>query len=234
MAADILKRSHVIDIPAFRDYTSEIGKRLVAALPGKHRAWTFNVIDRGESDSLQHPEGLPGGWVFVPAGLFLAARNEAEFAGMLAHAIIHVELQLPAAWLRDPQKVSDIGTVPMVYMGGWGSENAMFPEKLAAVMRQQELDADGLAVGLLAKAGWDTSALESYIERNQKGSLRPEFTGIPPKDDRLANIRHEIQGLIQYTIAQPDDRFPGIQEMVRRAIRPPFSDKTPTLRRQPH
>jgi predicted Zn-dependent protease len=33
------------------------------------------------------PAALAGGYVFVLSGLFLAAQDEAEFAGMLAHAM---------------------------------------------------------------------------------------------------------------------------------------------------
>jgi len=41
-------------------------------------------------NSTEEAVAVPGGYLFIPANLFLAAGDEAEFAGMLAHSMAHI------------------------------------------------------------------------------------------------------------------------------------------------
>jgi hypothetical protein len=52
--------------------------------------FTFILFADDTCEITHEPASLPGGYVFVPASLFVATHNEAEFAGMLAHAMEHV------------------------------------------------------------------------------------------------------------------------------------------------
>ena len=48
--------------------------------------FTIKVIDNDEVNAF----ALPGGFFYVNTGLILAAENEAELAGVMAHEIAHV------------------------------------------------------------------------------------------------------------------------------------------------
>ena len=52
--------------------------------------FTIKVIDSDEVNAF----ALPGGFFFVNKGLILAADNEAELAGVMAHEIAHVALAM--------------------------------------------------------------------------------------------------------------------------------------------
>src|ERR1019366_4719232 len=90
------------------------------------------------------------GPVFVPASLILAAADEDELAGMLAHAIAHIALR---QFTREQTKgqIVNYATIPLIYMGGWngyairqGAALAV-PIGFLAFQRKNELDADQVA-----------------------------------------------------------------------------------------
>jgi predicted Zn-dependent protease len=68
--------------------------------------------------TIHEPATLPGGYVFVPAGLFLAAQDEAEFAGMLAHAMGHIALRHGTRQATRGVLIKQ-RSIPLIFMGGW-------------------------------------------------------------------------------------------------------------------
>src|SRR5262245_17734472 len=87
-------------------------------MPNANARFTFSVIAEDPCTTVHEPAALPGGYVFVSAALFLAAQNEAEFAGMVAHAIVHIAERHGTQATRG-QAVNYAG-VPLIFMGGWG------------------------------------------------------------------------------------------------------------------
>jgi predicted Zn-dependent protease len=71
---------------------------------------------------------------------------------------------------------------------GIGGANRHVPLALRPVMRQDELDADALALSVLKRAGFDASALPRYIARMQNDGAGWEQLVMPSKDTRLAAI----------------------------------------------
>jgi hypothetical protein len=90
LAAQVRSQSSVIDDARIGGYVARVGNKLAAALPDRGIQHTFTVVDRNLGGSTNEPLALPGGYVFVPANLLLAARSEDELSGMLAHAIAHI------------------------------------------------------------------------------------------------------------------------------------------------
>jgi predicted Zn-dependent protease len=92
------------------------------------------------------------------------ARDEAEFAGMLAQAMARVPRKLtdlPAA----PAGVFS-PTIPIFYLGRWaGDETAVTRPAFRDLQRQIELQADSQAVKILSAAGFDPSGLAHYFGR---------------------------------------------------------------------
>src|SRR6185295_2776366 len=75
----------LIQDPVVTEYVNRVGQNLVrnsdAQVP-----FTIKVIDSDEVNAM----ALPGGFFYVNKGLLLAADNEAELAGVMAHEIAHV------------------------------------------------------------------------------------------------------------------------------------------------
>jgi predicted Zn-dependent protease len=76
--------------PVIADYVRRIQRELVTHLKDAPFDYHFEAILDG---SRTEPFSLPGGYVFIPAHAFVAARDEAEFVGMLAHSIGHIALR---------------------------------------------------------------------------------------------------------------------------------------------
>jgi beta-barrel assembly-enhancing protease len=61
--------------------------------------------------------------VFVPARIFISARDEDEFAVTLAHAIGHAALRHGTRTASRGQ-IPDMASIPLVFMGGWTGSHA--------------------------------------------------------------------------------------------------------------
>ena len=72
-----------------------LGAKLAAQLPDAPFPYTFAITTSDWSNFLREPVSLPGGYIFISPLLFRTAQVEAEFAGMLAHAMAHVAARTP-------------------------------------------------------------------------------------------------------------------------------------------
>ena len=82
----------LVQDPVVTEYVNRIGQNLVrnsdAQVP-----FTIKVIDSDEVNAF----ALPGGFFYVNSGLLLAADEEAELAGVMAHEIAHVPPAMDAS-----------------------------------------------------------------------------------------------------------------------------------------
>jgi predicted Zn-dependent protease len=208
-----------LDSVAVRDYIEQMGRRLVAAMPDEPPfAYQFGATTDFTGTFLE-PTSFPAGYVFVPAGLILEARDEGEFAGLLAHAIAHISL-----WHNEPgSRNVQPGTIPIFFLWNSGEAGALVPAANGAY----EPQADRLAVQLAASAGYDPSGLARYIARVQPAAT----VGYSARDARVQAMRDEIQAPPQQDYASSTD-FARIQQEVRQlAPPPPAPPKQPTLQR---
>lgn len=167
LAADFRQRNTPIDSPIVQNYLDRLGQRIAAELRDAKFPYTFRVIAGDPCRTVHEPAALPGGYVFVPGALFVEARNEAEFAGMLAHAMSHIALR-HATGQAPRGQLANHASIPLIFMGGWSgscSEELLLPRASVALRRSQELEADVLAIRTIARAGFDPMALVRYIER---------------------------------------------------------------------
>src|SRR5258706_13821352 len=77
--------SKLITDPVVNEYVNRIGQNLVRNSDAKV-PFTIKVIDSDEINAM----ALPGGFFYVNSGLILAADEESELAGVMAHEIAHV------------------------------------------------------------------------------------------------------------------------------------------------
>src|SRR5206468_7358277 len=85
LAAQVDKEAKFIDDPIITEYVNRVGQNIVLHSDAKI-PFTIKVIDSDEVNAF----ALPGGFFYVNKGLILAADNEAEVAGVMAHEIAHV------------------------------------------------------------------------------------------------------------------------------------------------
>lgn len=189
-------------------------------MPQATASFTFSVIAEDACSTMHEPSALPGGYVFVPAALFLAAQDEAEFAGMLAHAMAHIaERQAMGS-----EQIS-VKSAPLIFVGGWtGSctEAVALPMGFVATQRRFEQQADILALQPMTQAGFDPNALVRFVERVQQAppaTGSSEFSAIPPRDQRVAAMISIIEGPAVTKFPSPaEGDYAVAREQVRRVM----------------
>ena len=151
------------DDPALQRYVSSLGRLLQQTSEQPEPPFTFVVLDSPVVNAF----ALPGGYVHVTRGLMALANDEAELAGVIAHEIGHVTARhsaeryshglvagLGAALIGaviDNRSVSDFANIAAgAYVQGYS--------------RSQELEADTLGVRYLSRAGFDATAMSSFLE----------------------------------------------------------------------
>src|SRR6187551_1172043 len=85
-AAEVERDVQLINDPVITEYVNRIGQNLVKNSDATQFTFTFKVVDSDEINAF----ALPGGFAYVNSGLILAADDEAELAGVMAHEIAHV------------------------------------------------------------------------------------------------------------------------------------------------
>jgi predicted Zn-dependent protease len=221
LAEEVRRNSTALDSALARDYLERLGRQLAAQLPGDGVKYTFEIIadkTAGPTNQLYEPIALPGGYLFVPAGLFLAAQDEAEFAGMLAHAMAHVAERHGTRMVTRVQ-LADSGSIPLILMGGWGGMSgtgALAPVMFLKFARGFELEADLVAAQVMARAGYDPGALIRYIKRVQidPTDQAKAFSPLPLRDARIAQIEKVIRGLPAQTYSSSEE-YQRVREEVR-------------------
>jgi predicted Zn-dependent protease len=236
LAAEFRKRTTFIHSLTVQDYLDHLGHRLESHLPDSNFPFTFSAIAEDPCPAIHEPAALPGGYVFVPAALFIAAQDEAEFSGMLAHAMEHIA-QRHGTRQATRGTMVNYSSVPLIFMGGGCSEGHAIPLAFMASQRSAELEADFLAVQTIARAGFDPRSLVQYLQRVQ---VRPEatiskaYSPLPDRDQRLVNILSAIEKLptVDYAAAAPAE-FAAAQQELRSLAKPPVRPQhPPTLMRK--
>ena len=192
-AAEVDRQAKFIEDPIITEYVNRVGQNIVLHSDAKV-PFTIKVIDSDEVNAF----ALPGGFFYVNKGLLLAADNEAELAGVMAHEIAHVaarhavENQTKASLLEYAALGASIflGGIPgMIYQNTAGIGLLGIFMKFS---RSAEEEADKLGVQYMYAAGYDPGAMATMFEKleakNKKkpGFISRAFATHPAPPDRRA------------------------------------------------
>jgi len=192
-AAEVDRQAKFVDDPIITEYINRVGQNIVLHSDAKV-PFTIKVIDSDEVNAF----ALPGGFFYVNKGLLLAADNEAELAGVMAHEIAHVaarhavENQTKASLLEYAALGGSIflGGIPgLIYQNTAGIGLLGIFMKFS---RGAEEEADKLGVQYMYAAGYDPGAMATMFEKleakNKKkpGFISRAFASHPAPPDRRA------------------------------------------------
>jgi len=196
LAAEVDREAKFIDDPVITEYVNRVGQNIVLHSDAKV-PFTIKVIDSDEVNAF----ALPGGFFYVNKGLILAADNEAEMAGVMAHEIGHVAAR-HAMENQTKGMLANIGLMAgSIFLGGLGglliNEGAQFGALLGFMKfsRSAESEADMLGVEYLWAAGYDPNAMSTMFEKlaaqNKKkpGTFSKLFESHPQSVDRMEATR---------------------------------------------
>jgi len=191
LAAQVDKEAKFVDDPIITEYVNRVGQNIVLHSDAKV-PFTIKVIDSDEVNAF----ALPGGFFYVNKGLILAADNEAELAGVMAHEIAHVAAR-HAMENEAKMRVIDYGMLAGILLGGPIVSNILynggsFFEGMAFLKfsRGAEEEADKLGVQYMWAAGYDPGAMATMFEKleakNKKkpGTIARMFQDHPAPADR--------------------------------------------------
>lgn len=207
-----------LDSAMVRDYVEQVGERLARGLPQGSPFLPYHFeVTADSAGTFLEPIAFSGGIIFVPARLILETRDEAEFAGALAHAMAHV---LARHYTREQTRseIAKLAAIPLrtvpVVAGPTQSTDQSTDAALIQFHVNLESEADRIAVGLTSTAGYDPRGLERFIAREQSETGQP---GLPPRNDRVVAIEQAVQALpLQQNAPAPD--FTRIQDEIRRQM----------------
>lgn len=191
IAAEVEQQSKLVDDPVVTEYVNRIGQNIVLHSDAKV-PFTIKVIDTDEVNAF----ALPGGFFYVNKGLILAADNEAELAGVMAHEIAHVaarhamENQGKGTFINYAALAGIIFGGPIVstvLQNGGGILAGLASLKFS---RTAETEADNLGVQYLYASGYDPTAMSTMFEKlaskskKKPGAVTKLFSSHPQSLDR--------------------------------------------------
>lgn len=197
-AQEVDAAAKLVEDPIVVEYINKVGQNLVMHSDAKV-PFTIKVIDSDEVNAF----ALPGGFLYINKGLILAADNEAELAGPMAHEIGHVAARHGVEQASKGQLVN-WGTLPLIFLGGWGGFGARQAAGLAIPMgflkfsRNAEYEADMLGAQYMWASGYDPHAMATFFEKLQSrekkkpGKVAQIFSTHPMAGDRIDKVNSLI------------------------------------------
>ena len=173
-----------LEDPEVNDYLSELGHRLVAAIPESRQDFEFFAM----ADPTVNAFALPGGYVGVNTGLILLTQSESELASVLAHEITHVTQRHMARSVTGQQRGflymlaalavavaasrSNSSSSGQAASAAIASGQALAMQTQINFTREHEYEADRIGFQRLEAAGFDVTAMATLMDRlrNRAGS----------------------------------------------------------------
>ena len=201
LSQQVEQQAKLISDPVITEYINRIGQTLVrhsdARVP-----FTIRVVD----DEQVNAFALPGGFFYVNTGVLLAADNEAELAGVMAHEIAHVAAR-HATRNATKQEIWNLASLPLVFVGGpVGAairqvSGVMVPMSFLKFSRDAEREADFLGLEYQYAAGYDPTAFVDFFEKlearekQKSGLMARAFATHPLNEDRIHRAEAELEML---------------------------------------
>ena len=191
LAMEVEQQAKMVEDPIVTEYVNRVGQNVVLHSDAKI-PFTIKVIDSDEVNAF----ALPGGYFFVNRGLILAADNEAELAGVMAHEIAHVAARHAMENYGKGTFINLASIAGIIFGGpilspilqnGGGIMAGLASLKFS---RGAEVEADQLGVQYLYASGYDPMAMSTMFEklasRNKKkpGTVAKLFSSHPQSLDR--------------------------------------------------
>ena len=232
-AQQVESSSKMVTDPKVTEYINRIGQNLVRNSDSKV-PFTIKIIDSDEVNAF----ALPGGFFYVNSGLILAADNEAELAGVMAHEIAHVT-QKHLARMIAGQKYSMLTSLASMAVAILASRanpqagqailvasQAGQIQKQLNFTREHEKEADRIGLGILTGAGLDPRGMADFFERMQRATRflengAPSYLRTHPVTfERIADIEGRTQSLPYRQVPDSLD-FQLVRAKLRASIEKP-------------
>jgi predicted Zn-dependent protease len=244
-STEIERQAKMLKDPVITEYVNRVSQNLARnsdlAIP-----LTVKVIDDPQINAFT----LPGGFIYVNSGVLLAADEEDQIAGVIAHEIGHAAARHWASQMTKAT-IAQYAMIPLmfipmsaaVYYGVVEAYLNGVPLAFLKFSRKDEAEADFLGLQYMYKAGYDPNAFVGFFgkvmdeERRAPGTMSTVFASHPPTGDRIVASEQEIQKILpkreQYLVSTSE--FDDIKARLQTVMSQHKRMKTesgPTLRKR--
>ncbi len=245
-STEIDRSAKILTDPVINEYVNRVAQNL-ARNSDLTIPLTVKLIDSPEINAFT----LPGGFVYVNTGVLLAADEEDQVAGVIAHEIAHAAAR---HWASQMTKATiaqyallPLIFVPMsagVYYGALEAYLNGVPLAFLKFGRAMETEADFLGLQYMYKSGYDPNAYVGFFgkiieqDRRSPGTIPTVFASHPPTPDRILKSEAEIKEILpkrdQYlvTTSEFDDFKARLQAVISNRKREKPESGQPTLRKR--
>jgi predicted Zn-dependent protease len=234
IAAQINNQIPLVSDGPLNHYVTDLGRMLARRSARPDVPYRFYIVDTDGVNAF----ALPGGHIYVNRGLIERTRNVSELAGVLAHEIGHVAARHGAKNLQRQMRTRSMSGI--LYKVILNREPILDSEALdiggavwsAAHSRNDEQEADRLAVGYLIASGVDPNGMLSLFNGFVKeeaavpqGVLAQWFSTHPASAQRLRITREEIEERLPTTRGRLATQVPSYDDFLRRLHKLPPSPR---------
>lgn len=208
----VMKEYRRYDSPVLQGYVQSVGNRVAKVSHRSNLNFEFTLLDSTQVNAF----ALPGGHIYITRGLLVYLNSEAELAAVLGHEVGHVTARHSVRQHGLSTMTNLFGSVLGVATGSRSVgqiTNMLGVGVVRGYGREHELEADGLGVEYLVKAGYPASSMRQVITtlKNQEvfdkklaieqGREPRAYHGIfsthPDNDTRLQKVLEQARGPFQ-------------------------------------
>jgi septum formation protein len=143
---------------------SKIAERITAVCDRTELVYTVRIIDHEEE---VNAFALPGGFIYLFKKLIDNTDSDDEIAGVIAHEIGHITARHAIKRMQAQHGYNLLMALSVATGQGHmaGGVHLAFASVISAYSRQDEMEADTLAVRYLERAGYDPMAIATFLEK---------------------------------------------------------------------
>jgi len=197
-----------VENPILQSYVQAIGGR-VAAVSDREMPYEFTLV----RSKVPNAFALPGGKIFLTAGLMSRMTNERQLAAVLGHEVGHVAAKHNVKGLQRQMGASVLVQIAGMILSGTEGQVAQGAAKIAAGManmkygRDDEYQSDQLGIKYMARAGYNPWGMVELLlvlkslSDSEGSTLTEMFQTHPLTGKRISEAEEAIKDNDQY------DRF---------------------------
>lgn len=182
------------------NYVQKVGGIVTANAPqASEIPVRFHVVRNDEINAF----AIPGGDIYVHTGLIDASDDEAEMASVIAHEYGHVVYRHGARHISRAQSTQLLEQLVLGSNAGALAQiaaDSIASGALQKFSREDELEADSIAIPTLYRAGYDPKAMASFFETlkgryGDSSGMATLFNSHPATGERIARVEASVSKL---------------------------------------
>ena len=212
-----------VDSPQLQQYIAEVGAKL-AAVSDRPMPYEYALL----SSDVPNAFALPGGKIYVTAGLFRHMTSERQLAAVLAHETVHVAARHSVQSLQNQMGAAIFTELVGAIVGGESAESAQAATKFTFGMinlrysREDESEADEYGLKYMHLAAYNPWGMVELLEllqslsNSQPGLFKDWFDTHPLTSRRIEDVREFIgEDYSAYSPQTPDPHSQRFAQMRR-------------------